>query len=204
MTVLPCCAMPQDSPKLGSYILEELSIIYEPSFGLSCGVAQHGNTALTVLQNLDALLLCIILCWCIAQYLSNAKFLAFVPVILVLQCCLFCSVACVAVLLVLQCCLYCSVAVLFVLQYCLCCSIACVAVLHNTGQKKKCSMVWHTLHCRHFKRCFRSWIFILSLPSTCSLNCIFCFFTYICKIKHNFWRRQYAWLGLLLIAKKRT
>ena len=121
MTVLPCCAMPQDSPKLGSYILEELSIIYEPSFGLSCGVAQHGNTALTVLQNLDALLLCIILCWCIAQYLSDAKFLAFVPVMLVLQCCLFCSVACVAciaVLLVLQCCSIVCVAVLLVLQYC--------------------------------------------------------------------------------------
>ena len=157
-----------------------------------CTTWQHSLNGIAKFRCIAAvynsvLMYCTILVWC-----------------LLFQCCLFCSVACVAVLLVLQCSLYCSVAVLFVLQYCMCCSIACVAVLHNTGQKKKCSMVWHTLHCRHFKRCFRSWIFILSLPSTCSLNCIFCFFTYICKIKHNFWRRQYAWLGLLLIAKKRT
>ena len=56
MTVLPCCAMPQDSPKLGSYIIESSSNIYEPSFWLSCSVVQHRNTA--ILSKVCVALLC--------------------------------------------------------------------------------------------------------------------------------------------------
>ena len=74
--VLPCCATPQDSPKLGSYIIESSSNIYEPSFGLFCGVVQHGNTghfSYVFISQLKSVLLC-----CAIQQYTNTD-IWFVP-----------------------------------------------------------------------------------------------------------------------------